>query len=236
MDWRIAVRNLGAAAFVGVFASSLTAQYSSEVRFGSVSVERSSVNELHMRREGKTWRVDLSRVVRRNDCSSLDEIGAGSCPGGPTTPCPACPRRVEFLAWDEQHQRLHFAVGTETARNNPWTIFSYSIVTRRIRRFTNTWAAGLGIGAVSRSGRYLAYVSGYHGGACANTAAIEFVDLWNRRAAIVNEGLDTIRQLKWTSDTVLEFEDASQSEDDCRDGKPPELMRGSVNIAALTFR
>jgi hypothetical protein len=236
MDCRRVVRALATVAFVGLFASSLTAQYPSEVRFGSVDVVRSDVNELQIRREGKIWRVDLSRAIRRNDCASLAEIGADTCPGGPTTPCPDCPRRVDFIAWDEQHHRLYFAVSTGTSKNNPSTIFSYSLVTRRIGRFTNTWAAGLRHAAVSHSGRYLAYISVYHGGYCANTEAIEVVDLWDRRVAELDEGLDTIKQIKWSSDTVLEFEGASQSEADCRAEKSPEPVRGSVKIAALTFR
>lgn len=75
----------------------------------------------------------------------------------------------------------------------------------------------------------------YHGGYCANTEAIEIVDLWDRRVAEVNDGLDTIKQIKWTSNTLLEAEGSSQSEADCRDEKPPESVRGSVNIAELSF-
>jgi hypothetical protein len=110
------------------------------------------------------------------------------------------------------------------------------MVTRRIGRFTNTWAAGLRRGAVSRSGRYLAYVSVYHGGYCANTEAIELVDVWDRRVAIVNEGIDTINHIDWTSKAVLEFEGEGQSEADCRDGKSPEPVRGTIQIALLYFR
>lgn len=236
MDCRRAVRSVTTAVFVALFVSSLTAQYPSEVRLGSVDVVRSDFNEVQIRRGGQIWRVDLSRIVRRNDCASLDEIGVETCPGGPTTPCPDCPRRVVFVAWDEQHRRLYFAVSTGTSKNNPWTIFSYSIVTRRIGRFTNTWAAGLGRGAVSHSGRYLAYVSVSHGGYCANSEAIQFLDLWDRRVAVLNGGLDTIKQIKWTSNTVLEFGGASQSEADRRDEKSAEPVRGSVNVAALSFR
>jgi hypothetical protein len=116
---------------------------------------------LEIRRGAKLWRVNLSQLIRKTDCAVL---GESPCPGRPTSPCPDCPKRVAFIAWDEHYGRLYFAIGTGQSKNNPWTVFSYSITTHRVARFTNTWSADLRDGVVLLSGRYLACVNLYHGG------------------------------------------------------------------------
>jgi hypothetical protein len=220
----------------GAFHSLLIAQ---EVRLGPVDVKRSDANEVQIRRGDDLWRVDLSKLVRRNDCASLDEIGKATCPGRPTMPCPDCPRGVGFIAWDDRHQKLYFAISTGRSRNNPWTIFNYSIGTHRVARFTNAWAADLQRGVVSPSGRYLAYVNIYHGGYCANSEAIEVVDLWDRRVATLRTSstdIATIARIDWSSNTVVQFEGVKQSESDCSNEKSPERLTGSVNVSLAAFR
>jgi hypothetical protein len=115
--------------------------------------------------------------------------------------------------------RLYFAISTGQSKNNSWTVFSYSIVTHRVARFTNTWSSDLRDGAVSRSGRYMAYVNFYHGGVCANSDTIEVIDLWHRRLAALSiepSGFDLVSSLRWTSTSELQFEGTIQTESDCR--------------------
>jgi hypothetical protein len=219
---------------LAVFANLLSAQ-SFEGRLGRVGVMRSELNEVQIRRGDQVWHVDLSRLIRKNDCAE-----EAICLGRPTMPCPDCPRRVEFISWDDNHRKLYFAIATGISKNNPWTIFSYSLATHRVARFTNTWSASLQRGVVCRSGRYLAYVNIYHGGDCANSDAIEVVDLWQRRVAslaIDSSDLATIERIEWSSDAVLHFEGTQQSESDCLDEKKtPERLSGNITVSSSSFR
>ena len=185
MTWRLG--------FLGVFFTMLNAQQS---RLGPMDVVRSGPNELEIRRGAKLWRVDLSQLIRKNDCAVL---GDSPCPDRPTSPCPDCPKRVAYIAWDERYGRLYFAIGTGQSKNIPWTVFAYSITTHRVARFMNTWSADLRDGVVSRSGRYLAYVNLDHGGVCTNSDTIEVIDLWDRRLATLStesSAIDTISGLR----------------------------------------
>jgi hypothetical protein len=82
------------------------------LRLGSVEVSEVSPSELHIRRGGQEWKMDLSRLVRANDCV-LPYIGYKRiCTGPPKSPCPECPRGAATVAWDERQQRLYFAITT----------------------------------------------------------------------------------------------------------------------------
>jgi hypothetical protein len=199
--------------------------------------------EIVLRRGHATWRVDLSHLIRNNDCDWPYLGDERVCIGRPTAPCPDCPRRTAILGWDLIHQRLYFAIGTGTSQNNPWTIFSYSLITQHVARFTNTWSAALGPGAVSRSGRYLAYGNFGHAGMCANSSRIEIIDLWDRKMATPSFPLDNpedpvlITKLNWTSPTSLEYRGQSQNYADCRTGKTTQQqIEGTIDVATLEFR
>ena len=193
--------------------------------------------ELEIRFRQRSWHVDLSRLVRTNDCEERDCIGRR-----PTSPCADCQRRSTFLAWDTRHQKVYFGLTTRRSKNNWWIILSYSLITRRTARFTNTWGAAIGPGIVSRSGRYLAYETSYHGGACANSSQLEVVDLWERRVTTARaEGENDITAVvpkAWISPYTFRYEGGTISEADCRkDGGPSEKrLDGSVDVRSLTFR
>ena len=142
-------------------------------------------SQILIQRGRESWRIDLSRLIRNNDCAYPNIGPEPLCSGRRTAPCPDCPRRSGVVGWDLRHQRVFFAIETGTSKNNPWTIFSYSLRTRRVTRFTNTWAASIEQVAASPSGRYLASVNYYHGGICANSSGVEVVDLWEHRLATV---------------------------------------------------
>lgn len=203
------------------------------IGIGPVEVVSTGLNEFEIRRGETVWRVDLSRLIRANDCAWA---GPPICTGRPTAPCPECPRAFELIAWDEHHQRLYFSLTTGNSKNNPRTIFNYNLTTRRVSRFINTWSATLEKGTVSRSGRYLAYVNNGHAGFCANFAGIEIVDLWNRRLASPmipsanSDDVVTIERVHWLSDFSLDYEGNAYRQSDCyKDAGPQEHPSPAVS-------
>ncbi len=198
-------------------------------------------DEIVIKRGERIWRVDLSRLIRNNDCAWHHPETERVCTGRASAPCPECPRRSSIIGWDVRHNRLYFGVSTGSSHNNSWTVFSYSLGTRRVARFTNTWAARLGSGTVSRSGRYLAYVNSYHGGMCSNSSSIEIVDLWEHRvarpklASTSDKDITQIDALRWTSASSLGYEVRVQVE--CGPDKFTERqVRGAVEVATLAFQ
>jgi hypothetical protein len=170
-------------AFLAASAALLQAQH------GPPQFLEGDTDEIVMQRGSRVWRVDLSTLIRNNDCSWPYVNQERVCQGRPTAPCPECPRRcVKQLAWDGRRDKLYFAIQTGTSHNNPWTIFNYSLRTRKVARFTSTWSSVLEGGVVSPDGHYLALINNAHAGMCANFSRIEVVDLWERRSAQRKQG------------------------------------------------
>ena len=155
-----------------------------------------------------------------------------------------CPRTAGIVAWDEHHQKLYFAITTAHSWDKPWTIYNYGLLTHRITRFTNTWAAGFGAAAVSVSGQYLAYVKVHHmspAAGCGSITDVEVVDLWDRRMgrpSLVFSPSDNvfwINELKWSSHSTVEYI-ATAHRRDCVEVPGEQAINGEVDVAGLSFR
>jgi hypothetical protein len=238
--WRL--RSARAAIFL-IFAAAAAAQLR-PMTFGPLELTYASDNEIEIRRGGGVWRLNLSRLIRNNDCSAPYRYRERICTGPPAAACPECPRVFGAVAWDERRSKLYFELSTGHSQNNPRTIFSYSLITRRVVRFTNTWSASLSGGVVSPSGRYLAYLNLGHGGYCANTSRVEIIDLWEDRlasprvrAAAAGDMTD-IRRLRWLAARTLEYEGVAYEEADCRASENPPMrpLKAVLSMDSLDFR
>jgi len=205
-------------------------------------IQLNDAEEMIIRREPTVWRVDISGLIRNEDCAWRIENNKAICAGPPTAPCRECRRGFSLIGWDSHYERVYFGLSTGISQNNPWTIFNYSLKTRTITRFTNTWAATIHNGVVSRSGRYLAYLNFGHGGLCANSSAVEIVDLWNRRVAKPNvttgdnDEITDVMRIDWVSASLLEYEAVTNSYAACREGTQTERsVTGRIDVAALGF-
>ncbi len=229
-----------------LFVSSLSAQ---TTRFGSLEVTQLDSNEIQLRQGGKQWNIDVTGLLRVNDCYGTftgDEIKR-ICPGPPRSPCPACPRMVDVIAFDERRQKLYFVIGSGGWQARPWIVFNYNLATQRVTRFGATFATVMGRAVVSSSGQYLAYVQVFHcspgaGGHCPSDA-IEVMDLWNRRIAHPPYDLDPnhavvrIGQLSWSAPSIVTYTGSAQSFIPGNPELQPEHpTRGSVDVRDLQFQ
>ena len=215
-------------------------------RFGSIEVVYKMDNGMEAKEfrilEGShEWKVDLSGIIRTNDCETLG-VQPAMCPESPKAPCPKCPRRFKALAWDGQHRRVYFALTTGISWENMWLILNYSLITHQTTRLTGTWAAGLSTGVISRSGQYLAYVKSHHVSpafGCGPNADLEIVDLWNRRSAnpaidVKNpDGFGWIEKLIWESASKLQYAGAVHRLD-CKP-IPGRAFEGAIDVSSLKF-
>jgi hypothetical protein len=215
------------------------------MRFASLEVSQFDSNEIQLQQGGKEWRIDVTHLLRVNDCYG-NFTGDGSkriCTGLPKSPCPACPRMVDVIAWDEHRQKLYFAIGSGGWQARPWTVFNYNLATRRVTRFSTTFATTVGLGVVSSSGQYLAYVQGFHcspgaQGRCPSDA-IEVMDLWNRRIALLpydltpNHGVIQIEHLTWSSPSMVNYAGSVQSFN--LEPEPEGPTKGSLDVRRLEF-
>ena len=146
------------------------------------------------------------------------------------------------IAWDERHQKLYFAITTGTAWEKVWVIYNYSLLTRRVARFTSTTAGELGLGEVSPSGQYLAYLKAHHTApalGCGANTDIEIVDLWNLSVIspaldfTKSDGLVSITRLSWPSQSSLEHTGAARRPDctEILDGQ----VDGRIEVRSLAF-
>jgi hypothetical protein len=216
------------------------------MQVGSLEISQFDSNEIQLRQGGKEWHIDVTHLLRVNDCYG-NFTGDGSeqiCTGPAKSPCPACPRMVGVIAWDQHRQKLYFVIGSGGWQARPWTVFNYNLVTRHVTRFSSTFATNIGQGEVSSSGQYLAYVQVFHcspgmQGHCPSDA-IEVMDLWNRRIAhppyglTPNDGVIRIQQLTWSSPSVVNY---SGSVDPFNpEPQPDRPTKGSLDMRTLEFR
>lgn len=225
-----------------LFAAALSGQPTTPPGRPSPEIISSNSEEIVVRSGKREWHVDLSRLIRNEDCAWPYVDNERVCNGRPTAPCAECRRRFCIIGWDFRYRRLYFGLSTGTSKNNPWTIFNYSLITQRITRFTTTWAAAVEHGKVSRSGRYLAYLSFGHGGMCANYSSIEIVDLWDRRTAKPNvatqdkDEITDIQAINWLSASVLEYEAEIHGYTACREGNIVERpVKNRIDVTTLAF-
>jgi hypothetical protein len=220
---------------------------SAQTRFGSLEIPHIYSNEIQIRQGSHESRIDLTNLIRVNDCYTP---APGICTGPPRSPCPECPKLVGIVAWDEHRQKLYFGIGTGGWQERPWTIFNYNLATHRITRFMSTDATAIGRqGVVSSSGQYLVYVKVYHcspgaQGLCTSDG-VGVMDLWNRRIAELPSDVtpfhDVIRikHLTWSSPSKIDYTGVAQSFKPGPDKPVPEPERptqGSIDVRSLQFR
>jgi hypothetical protein len=214
-------------------------------KFGSVEVITTE-GGIEIRRGSSGWNINIFELpVRANDCQSRQE--RESCQALPKqSPCSTCIRYPEVFAWDEPHQTLYFAVATSESQNRPWIIFRYSLRTRRVTRIVSDYGAGYSIGAVSRSGQYLAYVAWATNGICGTQSSIVIIDLWSRRSTSTSyetrsdDEIVEVQSLRWATAAALEYSAEIHSESDCRNSAsgqyPKRTVTDRVDLAKIGFR
>lgn len=215
-------------------------------RIGSIEATFAQ-SQISIRRGGQRWLIDLTKIVRGIDCAAPPP--PSYCDGLPASPCPDCARVVpEFVAWDEAHQKLYFAFTTSNSWDKPYQVLSYSLVTRRVSRLTNTWTAVFELGTVSKNGRYLAYSKVHHtspAGGCMNSTGaltdVEVVDLWSHKvgkAALNLPGshdIFSVEKLEWPTPAMLACT-VRKLNQDCKllNGEPP--IRVAVDVRNVQLR
>ena len=232
--------------FLSALLCALSISAQTGLHFGSLEIPQIDSAEIQIRQGTKEWRIDLTNLIRVNDCYQ-NYTGNGNeriCTGPPKSPCPECPRMVGVVAWDERRQKLYFSIGNGGWQERPWTVFNYNLATHRVTRFSTTFATVIGQGVVSSSGQYLAYVQVFHcspgmQGRCASDA-IEVMDLWNRRIAGLphdltpNHDVIRIERLTWSSPSTVAYTGSVQSFNP--DPQPQHPTEGSIDTRGLQFR
>ncbi len=203
-------------------------------------------SEILLKRGGQQWRIDVPRLVRGIDCAMPYGPDGSVCKGPSTSPCPACVYiRFGPVAWDENHQRLYFAITTSLSWSKPYQILAYSLVTRRVSRIVNTWTGGFSFGTVSRSGQYLAYLSLLHqspaAGCNRGQTGIEIVDLWAGTAGGPRldrpklEGVFRVDNLEWSGPSTL-VATVKRHQSDCEEDPAEKPTLHVVDVKSIQFQ
>jgi hypothetical protein len=149
------------------------------------------------------------------------------------------------VTWDEHRQRLYFALSSSFSWERPFTIFAYSLLTKRTLRFINTWTGGFGLAGVSRNGQYLAYLKLHHeapAGPCVSRTDIEIVDLWPQKIANpklefpVSDYVYFIDKLRWSSPSTLSYVATRHVSAGCDEVAGEEPMSRVIDVHSLQFR
>src|SRR5450432_2989583 len=82
-----------------LLASVSSAQTLGVTRIGSIDVAQFDSGELYIRKGRQEWLVDLTKLVRTNDCAIRDPR---LCTRPPKSPCLSCPALFQTVAWDER--------------------------------------------------------------------------------------------------------------------------------------
>jgi hypothetical protein len=236
LNWQAMAATVAIRYLLGLlFVSSISAQTK---RFGSLEVTQPDSNEIQLSQGGKEWHIDVTHLLRVNDC--YDER---ICTGPPKSPCPACPRMVDVIAWDQHRQKLYFVIGSGGWQARPWIVFNYNLVTHAVTRFSSTFATVIRDGEVSPSGQYLAYIQVFHcspgmQGRCPSDA-IEVMDLWDQRVAhrpydlTPNHDVIRIRHLTWSSPSIVNYSGSVESF--TPEPQPERPTKGSLDVRTLEF-
>jgi hypothetical protein len=187
----------------------------------------------------ETWTVEAADLpIKLIDCENRMPCPPGYCVG-------VCVSNVQPFAMDSQRRALYFSASMGIAQNTPHIIFRYSLRTRRVTRLTNEWGGGFGVGAVSPSGRYLAYVMYPHNGVvCPARSWLGVVDMQTYRSASVHPwGFEDspdprhgdIRALHWSAGEVT-AEVGLMPKICGGDLPPPAQEQYRVNVRDLKFK
>lgn len=207
---------------------------------GSVKIVVES-DAIELQRGTRQWRIEVGRLpIRTTDCAHsrerklCDTRSRGSS-------CTECAGEPSIVAWDDNHSNLYFAVPTETSKNKSWILFRYNLRTRRSTRLVNDYGGGFGLGQVSRSGQYLAYVQFAVMGVCGTSGSLMIADLWAGRLHEIRETtssqdeIPVVESIHWKSPNEVEIEGAVHRESECRSSEnfPKRSFRRTVNTSEL---
>lgn len=192
-------------------------------QWGSIEISGTGF-VFRVREAGREWTIDPSPLLGK-DCGQMCDD-----------------KYSQIIAWDAHYRRIYFAIGIGPSWERPWGIYNYGLTTHRFTRLADTDAAYFQFGAVSGSGRYLAYLKMHHqsaAGPCKSQTDVEIVDLWNRRVGAASsafassEGCVVISKLKWSSPTRLEYLGSTYRADGT--AIPGGEVEGQVDVGKLSF-
>ena len=220
-----------------------------------------SSGRLDILANGRASVINSSSVpIPDNECDTrcIDVTAAlsGGCYGKCAWASP------EVVACDAAKDRLFLGIYTGLSQNKTIVLVQANLRDKSFRHIAARSAAGLTNGAVSPSGKFLAYSRWTHGGACFNVASVEIVDLgspvaWDRSHApqslsagnqdtpkIANFGIpvtggyaakqvSTFVPIRWRSESELEVQESVRRTDDCTSIIRP--VQHIVDIRGLEF-
>ena len=118
------------------------------------------------------------------------------------------------------------AASTDIGKNRPWVIFAYDLRSSLIKRI-GTNEGGVSSGAVSASGRYLAYIGYNVCGVCCTTSQVVLIDVqsgvsgqYQPRTSDEDERPNVLA-LRWVGPSTIEVETQVLRESACRAGQDP---------------
>jgi hypothetical protein len=198
----------------------------------AILLTASSIAEIQeIRLAGRNWLIDVAKLpMRSRDCES------GTYPG--------CFAQAGAIAFDETHQTLYFYVETGTAMNRPFIVFSLDVKSNAVTRIITDYGAGARFGALSASGKYLAYVGYTVRGACGTDSFIGVIDIPEHRVATSPRGkMDAetrsrIEKLTWKTSSTINWEGSGHSVAECSKAtgdQGTQRISGSLDIGKLKF-
>jgi len=210
---------------------------------------------------GRASVINFSSVpIPDNECDTKCEEVIGSLSGACYGKCAwASP---EVVAFDAAKDRLFLGIYTGLSQNKTIVLVQTNLRDKSFRHIAARLASGLTNGAVSPSGRFLAYSRWWHGGACFNVASVEIVDLGSPVALarnhatqslsarkrdtpkIANFGIpgvggyaakqvSTFVPIRWRSESELEVQESVRRTDDCTPIIRP--LQHIVGVGRLAF-
>jgi len=186
------------------------------------------------------WHADLSTLpIRSDECE--DSAAGKKCAAQPGLGCLPCVHEWQPVAWDETREIFYLAAGTGTSHNRPWIILSFDLRTRKLQRMADYFGGGFdGQGAVSPSGRYLAYINYQASGVCGTNSTISIIDVqtlksgWSDVSTGSEEDLALIKDFYWTGATAIAYEADLRRESDCRKGvDTTRRVSGRIDVTQI---
>lgn len=206
---------------------------------GSAQLEASSSGVV-IRYGGREWTVDLSKLpIDPDEC---EEAGAQQrCAGGGGIACLPCVREWQPVAWDEQRETFYMAASTGTSQNRPWVVLVYDLRTGKLTRLVDYFGGGFThSGAVSPTGRYLAYVQYDSQGACGTSSSVAVVDTQTRGSRLFRPPIAEsseraiVTAIRWIGPSRLEYDAKVDRFSDCVAGlkPPPRLLTAEIEVTS----
>jgi len=188
----------------------------------------------------QNWNVDLSTLpIRPDECE--DSGASGKCAAHPGLGCLPCVREWQPVAWDEKREIFYLGAGTGTSHNRSWIILSYELRTRKLKRIADYFGGGFDDkGAVSPSGKYLAYVKYQVCGACCTHSTLAIVDVQTPKngspevSRSNEEERALIEDLRWTGATTITYDADLKRESDCKRGvEATRRLSGRLDVTQI---